>query len=224
MSPAPGRWIETPEGAQLPLVTAGFVVRFYAWTIDLLLRGAFYVATLIPLAYLGDLGSGLIFLILFAGEWFYPVLFEVWNDGATPGKRLLGIAVVHADGTPVELGASALRNLVRIIDLLPGTYTLGLISVILNRHDQRLGDIVAGTWVVHRHPAPAAPPVPPAPPIPPGRPLAADERHAILAYAERYGSLAPQRAEALARLALPSAVPAAPRLLGIARWLRGDRP
>ncbi len=58
---------------------------------------------------LGDLGLGIYLLLFFSLLWFYPVAFEVWRRGATPGKSALGLQVVHDDGTPVGLPASLLR-------------------------------------------------------------------------------------------------------------------
>jgi uncharacterized membrane protein SpoIIM required for sporulation len=84
------------------------------------------------------------FLIL----WGYFVAFEALWDGQTPGKRVLGLRVVRNGGGGVDLGASAARNLVRFVDFLPFGYFVGMVSVIANARNQRLGDLVAGTIVV----------------------------------------------------------------------------
>lgn len=80
----------------------------------------------------------------------YPVLMEAFAGGQTLGKRPLGIAVVGDDGTPVTFVAATIRNVVRLIDLLPGAYTVGLIAVLATKRSQRLGDLAAGTLVIHR--------------------------------------------------------------------------
>ncbi|MGF1644722.1 MAG: RDD family protein [Thiotrichales bacterium] len=219
--------VETPEGIVLTLNTAGPFARFYAWLIDLWLRLLLYALVFLPLSYLDELGLGLIMLVLFIGEWFYPVLFETLWHGATPGKYLMRLVVVHDDATPIGWTASMLRNLVRVIDLLPGTYLLGLCSVLLTRDHQRLGDVVAGTLVIHR---PATPTPPPpwheGPSHPPRAKLTATERQAVLAFAERHHTLTAERAEELARHAAPLLAPdqpAAPQLIAVARWLGGLR-
>ena len=84
------------------------------------------------------------FLIL----WGYYVAFEALYDGQTPGKRALGLRVVRTGGGGVDVGASAARNLIRFVDFLPFGYFVGMISVIANQRNQRLGDLVAGTIVV----------------------------------------------------------------------------
>jgi len=92
----------------------------------------------------------LTFLIL----WGYFVFFEmIWN-GQTPGKRLFGLRTVRAGGYPIDLSASAVRNLVRYVDLLPGTYSVGALIMFFSRNWQRLGDYAAGTLVVRDRPLP----------------------------------------------------------------------
>jgi uncharacterized RDD family membrane protein YckC len=112
------RRFETPEGIEIELRLAGPVPRAGAFAIDLLIRFGLYLV-LLPLAGLAGVGVGLILLALFLLEWFYPVFFEL-RSGATPGKRAVGLVVVHADGTPVGPSASLLRNLLRALDFLPG--------------------------------------------------------------------------------------------------------
>jgi uncharacterized RDD family membrane protein YckC len=91
-------------------------------------------------------------------ELFYFVLFETVWRGRTPGKRLLGLGVVSENGLPVSFGASLVRNLLRSADILPSTYTTGLVAMLVSKQSQRLGDIAAGTVVVRfDRPLPAAP-------------------------------------------------------------------
>ncbi|MBK5187033.1 MAG: stage II sporulation protein M [Gemmatimonadaceae bacterium] len=86
----------------------------------------------------------------FALLWGYYVLFEAIWDGQSPGKRWLGIRVVQDGGYSVSFGASAARNLVRFVDMQPGIlYGVGLVSMTISKTGKRLGDIVAGTIVVH---------------------------------------------------------------------------
>ena len=81
------RDVETPEGVHLRLRPAGPVPRAYAWVLDFLIRAAAYIFLAIFLPGLGDFGGGLLLIAIFLLEWFYPVLFEVYRDGQTPGKR-----------------------------------------------------------------------------------------------------------------------------------------
>lgn len=77
----------------------------------------------------------------------YHVLLE-GATGQTPGKRLLGLAVVRADGEPCTYRAAAVRTLFRFVDWLPVAYATGLASMVLDGRHRRLGDRAAGTVVV----------------------------------------------------------------------------
>ncbi len=221
------RPVETPEGVELGLQVAGPVPRLLAWTIDLMIRTAGYLALMFPLAIAGEAGQGMFFIILFLGEWFYPVFFEVLLDGATPGKRLLGVVVLHQDGTPVGWTASILRNLLRFADFLPMAYGFGLLAMLTSRDFQRLGDLAAGTVVVHRDVASVGFAVKEAPPVPPPVKLDLREQQAVITYAERLPTWSDQRAAELAELLQPLTSTrghdGAARLLGMANWLLGRR-
>ena len=69
---------------------------------------------------------------------------------ATPGKAMNALRVVSADDRPLTLGRVALRNVLRLIDVLPGMYLLGGVLVITTANSQRLGDMAAHTTVVRR--------------------------------------------------------------------------
>ena len=93
--------VETPEGIDLLLRPAGLVPRALAFTLDLLIRGAILALLGVGFALLGKFGMGVGALLLFLVQWWYMVLFEVLNQGRTPGKYWLGLKVVHDDGTPI---------------------------------------------------------------------------------------------------------------------------
>jgi uncharacterized RDD family membrane protein YckC len=143
------RVIATPEGVELTLNIAGVVARARAWVIDALIRVVFYIALATALTAFGRFGTGLFLVVLFLLEWAYPVLFEVYWRGATPGKRACHLCVLHDDGTPVGWRASVTRNTLRAVDFLPFFYGFGLIACLLNRDFKRLGDLAAGTVVVY---------------------------------------------------------------------------
>ena len=69
---------------------------------------------------------------------------------ATPGKALSGLVAVSADGQRLTLARVAIRNLMRLIDVLPGAYLLGGVFVLTTLRSQRLGDMAAQTTVVLR--------------------------------------------------------------------------
>lgn len=194
------RPVATPEGVELELRLAGPVSRAYAWVIDFILRlVALFVAWLILLP-LGGIGAGALLILAFLLEWLVPAACEVWFEGATPGKKLLELQVVHDDGTPVAWGPALVRNLLRAVDFLPLFYGIGLISVLVNHDFKRLGDLVAGTVVVYRESARRHAAVPEAEPEPPAIPLTLAESRAVVALAERVATLTPERAAELAEI------------------------
>jgi uncharacterized RDD family membrane protein YckC len=196
------RAVGTPEGVELNLRLAGPVARAYAWLIDLFLRLTGMLVLWLTLIPLGRLGQGAWLIVWFCVEWLYPVAFEIWGRGATPGKKLMGLRVVNDDGTPVGRWAAVTRNLLRAVDFLPFGYGLGFVAMVLNRDFKRLGDIVAGTVVIYVERARPASAVPAAPPLARQPPLTLDESRAVLEYAERVATLTPQRAEELAAIAV----------------------
>jgi uncharacterized RDD family membrane protein YckC len=222
------REIPTPEGIELNLRLAGPVVRALAWAVDLLLRLAVFGVLGIPLRMLGNVGSGIYLILWFGMEWLYPTVFEVYFGGATPGKRSLALMVLHADGTPVGLPASLTRNLLRAVDFLPLLYGFGLLTMVLSRDFQRLGDIAGGTVVVYRETAFQHGAIPPALALQPAMPLSAAEQRTLLDLAARSQVLTAERAQELASLAprltgTGDGVTALGRVLSIANYLIGRR-
>ena len=89
------------------------------------------------------------FLVIFIVQWGYFTLFEAFWNGRTPGKRMLRLRVMQQNGRSIGFLDALTRNLLRVFDGLPGCYLVGLIAVFSTRHSQRLGDLVAGTVVIH---------------------------------------------------------------------------
>ncbi|NKB38683.1 MAG: RDD family protein [Gammaproteobacteria bacterium] len=186
------RAFETPEGIELQLHVAGPVSRAAAWLVDSLIRACIYIAFTIIFSLLGKMGWGIILLVYFIVEWFYPVLFEVLK-GTTPGKKLFNLWVCHDNGTPIGWQASMVRNLLRVADFLPFLYVLGLISMLINRDFKRLGDIAAGTLVVYRDEGERNYNLPEQKPLPSPQALRLVEQRAILEFAERGEKLSYER-------------------------------
>lgn len=217
--------IETPEGIDLPLRPAGLVPRVLAFAFDLVARGVIMGVLMVPLALLGNVGLGLGALLLFLVSWWYMVLFEVLNQGCSPGKQVMGLRVVQDDGTPVGWSASLIRNLLRFVDMLPFGYFFGAISCLQHPHFKRLGDLAAGTLVVYRERPLPRPQIPQAAALRLPFALDLNEQRAILGFAERQGELSAERVHELAAILAPSLqvspARAAQQLNGVARGLLG---
>jgi len=222
--------LETPEGVDLTVELAGPIVRTLAFTIDLCVRMLimFVFAIVVLLLGLNNLGTALYLLAMFVIEWLYPVLFEVLRRGQTPGKKAMGISVINDDLTPVSLGASLTRNLLRFADFLPSMYTIGYITMSINPHFKRLGDIAAGTIVIYskidtKHDLDD---IDEAAEIPPFE-LTEDEQSAIVEFTVRKESLSDSRQEELANI-ISEELPyndreRISRLRGVGAWLLGSR-
>ena len=221
------RIFETPEGVDLELRLAGPVPRAAALAIDWAIRLGLYLA-LAPLMALSGLGVGLFLLALFLLEWFYPVFFEL-RSGATPGKKAMGLVVVHDDGTPVGPSASVIRNLLRAVDFLPLFYGVGLVSMLLDRDFRRLGDLAAGTLVVYADRALGERHIPEQPPRAPSGHLDTALQQAILDLAERSPRLSRARCAELAALVIGDGKrdehsdESVDELLGLANWIARGR-
>ena len=154
--------IETPELVTFSYTIAGVGSRVSAALIDYFLCLILFIALFVILAFLG--ASRLIAIggtsseawalaVLVLGQffilWGYYVLWEGLADGQTPGKRALRLRVVSDGGYSVSFAGSAIRNLVRIVDMQPiFTYGVGIGSILLTKQGKRLGDLAAGTLVV----------------------------------------------------------------------------
>lgn len=198
------RPVTLPEGVEISLRLAGPLARSRAWLIDLALR--LMVMMMLPMVFglFGRTGQGIAMIAGFVVWILYPILFEVLWKGATPGKRACDLAVVHADGTPVGWAASLLRNVMRFADALPIGYLAGFVAMTLDGQMRRLGDIAAGTVVIHVVPpakavqAPAA-----AEAVLPPFALTPLEQRAVVDYADRRRTWSGERAAEIAQLAGP---------------------
>ena len=144
--------ITTPEGVELELQLAGLGSRFIAQALDLLIKLTAIVLISVALSVAGLTGVAIIIpsilLILYA----YDVVFETFANGRTPGKRVAKLRVVRVGGEPVDFMSSAIRNVLRLVDGIPTSYIPGIISILSTRRNQRLGDLAAGTIVIHEEP------------------------------------------------------------------------
>ncbi|HEY0505550.1 MAG TPA: RDD family protein [Lysobacter sp.] len=221
------REVVTPEGVALRLPAAGPVPRALAWAIDFAIRLVLVMVAGLVFGVLGRGGMGPYAVMVFLIFWFYPVLFEALGDGRTPGKHALGLRVVAANGAPVGWLAAFLRNLLRVVDMLPFGYAAGLVASLADPWGRRLGDMVAGTLVVHAARPHEPRPAPVSTALAPAVALLPHEQTALVAFAERGPRLTPARQAELADLAEPLVHARGPlavtRLYGIANWLLGRR-
>lgn len=228
--------IATPEGVDLEMTLAGLGSRAVARMVD----QAIQLAVLLAVGLLAGLagattgatGSGggavaaaVAVVVVFAVQFGYDMLFEVLASGRTPGKRWNGLRVVRVDGAPVGFVTSAVRNLLRLVDALPGIYAVAMVAVLASRRNQRLGDMAAATVVVRERRGPGKAAAGPGAtrshdPTWDVSAVTADELATIRRFLDRRATLAP---DARARLAGELAARLAPKVVGPPAGLHPER-
>ena len=148
--------IDTPEGVRFSLALAGPGARFAAWTIDLLIVAAATSSLGKALAAFQGINPDVVRAVTTAGYFVisigYGIAAEWFWRGQTVGKRVLKLRVVDAQGLQLEFSQILIRNLLRVVDLLPALYLVGGAAVLLTRDAQRLGDMAANTVVIQQRP------------------------------------------------------------------------
>jgi len=208
--------VETPELIVLSYTIAGLGSRLGAALIDLAISALLFIVLVVSAALLSPRSLfavgrraepsaawalAILVMLQFAILWGYYLLFEGLRDGQTPGKRLFRLRAVRDGGYSVDFAASAVRNLMRIVDLQPAfTYVVGLASIAFSKSGKRLGDMVAGTIVVReslvRQPVVAKPSrrdTPVAPAIAAAAQLTDAEFQLLERWAARRGDVDPER-------------------------------
>lgn len=157
--------IETPELVALEFPLAGIGSRCLALLLDYLLQIVVMIIVIILFSTLADssatIGSAargpaadkwavaILILIPFLFHWAYFTLFEAFWSGRTPGKRMVRVRVIHQSGRSITFFEAMVRNLIRVVDALPSFYAVGVVSLFITKRHQRLGDLAAGTLVIH---------------------------------------------------------------------------
>jgi uncharacterized RDD family membrane protein YckC len=161
--------IETPEQVELQFHVAGLGSRFVAVLLDHIIQGVglfvlIIVAIFVVAASMKAAGAfasmdkfdtagtwmiAFMIFILFMLNWGYFALFEAYWKGQTPGKRVMKLRAIKDSGRQITLFEALARNLLRYVDYLPSMYLIGVITMLCNQKNKRLGDYAAGTLVVH---------------------------------------------------------------------------
>jgi uncharacterized RDD family membrane protein YckC len=157
--------IQTPEYVGFQYILAGLGSRATAYLLDTAIRILFLLVlftviillsrglpSLDPTGILSSLSKNWIMAlgviaygIIDLGYFF---LFEALWNGQTPGKRQQRLRVIRMDGAPIGWLGSAIRNIIRAIDILAGVYPIGFVVMFMSRNSQRIGDYAAGTVVI----------------------------------------------------------------------------
>jgi len=168
------REIETPEGVTLEVEVANGGARLAAFLIDMFFWCAatviLYLLAFVALTQVkGELAFTAAMFSAFLLRNLYFIHFELQAQGATPGKRIVGLKVIDRKGGPLTAGAIVARNLTREVETflplvlllslagdkngwLPLSYLAWILAVsalpLFNRDRLRAGDLIAGTMVI----------------------------------------------------------------------------
>ena len=163
--------IETPEQVELRFPVAGIGSRFLAILVDTVVQFVAVMVLFLLLVVVVTVATNggratvpgtakvnpeaaakwfiaAVIFFYFLLYWGYFSLFEAFWNGQTPGKKLFKIRVIKDTGRQITLFEALARNLLRIVDSQPA-YLIGVITMLCNKQQKRLGDFVAGTIVVH---------------------------------------------------------------------------
>ncbi len=158
----PDSGLVTGDGVVLDLPVARVPTRMLAYLIDITVEVAVAAALGLTAVFLGvgDLSASAVGAVVIAGAAVvflgYPVAFDTLNRGRTLGKMALGLRTVRDDGGAVSFGQALVRGIAGLVDFPATAWSGGLVSAVLSDRDKRIGDRLAGTFVV-RERAPRRP-------------------------------------------------------------------
>jgi uncharacterized RDD family membrane protein YckC len=170
--------VVTGEAVALELRPASFATRALALSLDLLLMaavglGLIWLLTLLPPmdpAVTSAVGLVAVIAVIVG----LPVTVETLTRGRSLGKLAAGLRVVRDDGGPIRLRHALVRGLLAVVEIFATLGSVALISSLLNPRGKRLGDLLAGTFVLRERGGAALVPLPPMPPELAGWAAAAD--------------------------------------------------
>ena len=147
--------ILTGQFVRIRQTSASVGERMLAQLIDWAIQGAWFFGTMyVYISYIEsmlkfseDLKIILLFVVIILPTLFYALICGLFANGQTIGKHLLKLRVVRTDGSMPGIGSYLLRWLFMLIDG-PVMYGLGVLVMVLNKDNRRLGDLAAGTMVI----------------------------------------------------------------------------
>lgn len=131
---------------------AGLGSRILAYILDTLILVSYVIVLGLIFNWLSIEPSPAGIISLALPAFLYHPLCESLLDGQTIGKRQMQIKVIRLDGSPAGIGAYLLRWLLRPVDITLASGGIAVLSIAMTTHDQRLGDLAAGTTVIKLKP------------------------------------------------------------------------
>ena len=143
------QYILSSQGIRIHQEPASFAARLAAFSIDFMLMDIawFILSRIYSAGLFSGLNDTMAIILVILIPYLYPLVSETVASGQTLGKKLLHVRVVDLEGGGPKISAFILRWLILPLDVF-GSAGIGPLCVFFTKHQQRLGDLVAGTWVV----------------------------------------------------------------------------
>ncbi len=141
--------IPTAQNVKVEYQLGSVVERGLAFGVDNVIIGLYtgFIA-LFNAFILGGTSEALIWIMATPVFIFYHLSFEVFNNGQSPGKKLMGLRVVKTDGKLSDFKSYLIRFVFRMVDIYATAFSLGVLCIVGSTRNQRLGDMLADTTVV----------------------------------------------------------------------------
>ncbi|WP_445666420.1 RDD family protein [Fodinibius sp. AD559] len=140
--------IETSQHVQIDYIPAGIGARIGAYILDIIIMGIYLAVSLSLIFEFSESSTWVIMAVVALPLMAYHLVFELFMEGRSPGKKAVGIKVIKTDGTPATFGNYIMRWIFRLIDITTTSGTVAFVTILVNGKGQRLGDLAAGTAVV----------------------------------------------------------------------------
>ena len=232
--------VELGEGVEIHLRIAGPFPRALALLLDMLIIAGVMMVVMIIVGFISTgsemVGQGVFLITAFFISWGYFTYFEAGKRGATIGKRAVGLRVIDRSGNNITKGQAFVRNILRLVDMLPGmpstavgvligSFGLGFFCCLFTKKFQRVGDLVANTLVVYTKPELMMNGQEPnVVAIAPTAALAREEQVALADYYNRASMWSEARrieiADHASELTQKRGMEGMIRLLGMAKWIK----
>lgn len=139
--------IKTAHNIVLTFGLASIGTRAAAFVLDGLIMSLIYMAAILVAG--PAMGLEIAYVLVIVGVIFYHLVQEVFFNGQSLGKRIMKIRVVALNGSNLDIKASIIRWAIRPVDFTFTIGALGIMSAYSSDQNQRLGDRLAGTTVIH---------------------------------------------------------------------------
>ncbi|MBB6502803.1 RDD family protein [Pedobacter cryoconitis] len=144
--------VNTSQHVAIDYPVAGLGERISARLIDLVMFGGLFLLVIVFVSLTGsrnaDVFNIVLFALVFASYVFYNLLYEIFFNGQSVGKKLMKIKVISMDGSQASIGQYFIRWLFRLADFSLTGQVGALVCVAVTENKQRIGDLVAGTIVI----------------------------------------------------------------------------